>query len=977
MCFQKGDLKMRLKKILSGVLAGAMVLTSLYVGDMTVQAVAPTPAYTYSFENSIGDAEKVTNQDYVFVPYTGDATFDTGKSGQAVRLGEYGLKLNKKNIGSNYTVSMWVKPEGSIAENAPVLFMGYDLTQKWVAVAGDDGGQRCKVWTFGDTWKIINTVTLPSSDWSLLTITGNGANVTSYVNGEKIGTGTGAVALEGEEQDICLGVNVWDGLFSGLVDEVQIYNSTLTDADVYLLYNSDATEESVFEEKGFTVRSAFSTKVGCTTNLKITLPTGVSPESATTVFEGYDNSKVEVAADGTVTAVETGTTTITTRITVGSITKTKDTTVNVHEDFPLAVDYDMSVSGGYLEDITGNGNNALIHNSSMVTFSEEDGEKVMTFEKPASGALNDHGYVDLPLSIMDSLTDKESFTIRATYSKSSELDTTSWLYCFGSDVKLTGDGFYYLFYCPFFHWGTGEIRAGIKNGEVLGEKRFITNRVTNSDQYYTVDLVFDQGTITMFVDGVMIDEKLDSGYSIVDDVITPGCVNNILGYIGKSVWGQDAYFLGNMKAFKIYDLAMNDADIQVTYQEGFQNKFTEEFSASLILGDSTKNPTLDNVAYNLTLPLTYDELSITWTSSDENVLSNSGQVYNGTQDKTVTLTAEVSSGILTATKTFTITVKALNKTALNDLIAQAEAIDTTYYTTTTVNSLRAAINNAATAATQKAIDDAITSINRAISRLAYIDEYENPWSIIETVLPASTATIEVGKSSKLFTLPEAVNGMVDVTYVSSAPSIVEYQNGTAKALKAGTATVKVVVTAKYDNTTVEYATIVTAKAAGSDDSGISKVTATVNKTKLAKGKKAQIKVNTTAVKDKNPRIDYSISNSKVISVDTKTGKVSAKKAGTSKVTVTVTISTGEKFTKTFTFKVGAINKTSVKKGKTVTLKVNGISGNANWTIVKGKSLAKLNKKKGKSVKLTAKKKGTITVRAKVAGVTINQKIKIK
>lgn len=49
-----------------------------------------------------------------FAAYTGEVQYEEGIKGDAVRVGNYGFELNKKNLGTDFTVSMWVKPDGNI-----------------------------------------------------------------------------------------------------------------------------------------------------------------------------------------------------------------------------------------------------------------------------------------------------------------------------------------------------------------------------------------------------------------------------------------------------------------------------------------------------------------------------------------------------------------------------------------------------------------------------------------------------------------------------------------------------------------------------------------------------------------------------------------------------------------------------------------------------------------------------------------------
>ena len=69
-----------------------------------------------------------------------------------------------------------------------------------------------------------------------------------------------------------------------------------------------------------------------------------------------------------------------------------------------------------------------------------------------------------------------------------------------------------------------------------------------------------------------------------------------------------------------------------------------------------KNYALNSVTSNLTLPTEYETVKITWSSSDETVVSKTGAVTRGDANKNAVLTATLSIGGLSKTKTFDLTV---------------------------------------------------------------------------------------------------------------------------------------------------------------------------------------------------------------------------------------------------------------------------------------------------------------------------------
>ncbi len=84
----------------------------------------------------------------------------------------------------------------------------------------------------------------------------------------------------------------------------------------------------------------------------------------------------------------------------------------------------------------------------------------------------------------------------------------------------------------------------------------------------------------------------------------------------------------------------------------------------------TSGDTASSVTQDLVLPTSDGDISITWLSNNPEVISNTGVVtrpIKGTADVTVLLTATLGLNDLTATKTFTLIVKANLYTALDAL----------------------------------------------------------------------------------------------------------------------------------------------------------------------------------------------------------------------------------------------------------------------------------------------------------------------
>lgn len=984
------------------------ITTSIKVGNVTKTATTSvkvreegldklTPVKTLDFNNEqlpedvaiINAANAEFEAGAVPTP-----VFEAGRTGDAadksVKLGTYALRL-PGNIGSNYTVSVWVKSnQAKIGRNKAIFLLGNGPEpQEWLGFAGKDAEGKAKLWSASATMGYTNARAefaepkMVKDEWTMLTLAQDGTTLKIYQDGELLNTETGVgKMLDGENQKILLGATYWngDGLFDGWVDDVNVYNETLTDYEVSKLFDS-SSEEDIFKKKKFEVHPSKLNLVAGKEpkDIVVKLPAGVKQESATVTFTSNNTSFATVSQTGTVTGVAEGATTVTVSVTVGETTLEKEVSIDVIDpasiDQEVAADYDFSGAvDGKLVDISNHGNDAAIQDLDCVEFTEvADDEDYMTF----IGGEND-GYVELPMSIMDDLTDKEQFTIEARFAKSADCGTNAWLYCFGSKPQKTGTN--YMFLSPNFDGKT--LRAGIKNSSV--EKLFGTSMQPAVDQWYTVNMVFNKGTVKLYVNGKMIKgdkgNELKSDYSIMDDVITPGTQDGILGFIGKSCWSADKNYKGKISRFTVYNKAMTDEEVQTSdpaYQEEFEKELEDGLKVTDILG---KNASAAEVRYNLSLPSTFNEVDLKWESLSKDVITDKGVVTSGTTDQNVKLKATATSGALTASVELEVTVKPVDKTKLQEAINNANVkMADPNYAQSSKDELQKLIDKGNTISKQSEVDSLVRDINNFVNKLDYSDLYKDPFTAIDdsklvkanlTVAPKATASVlNAG-------IPASIKDMVTVTYKSNKTSIATVDPNTGKVTaksKVGYAVITTTVTAKYDSFAMEYQTVV--KVDLDLKSSKNGVTAKASATSLAKGKTTTVKVTykgaSKTAKSKGVKATVTYRATGAVSVS-KTGKITAKKAGTGKVYVKVAMA-GKNITKTLTVKVGEITgASSVKVKKSITLKVKGLSGKVTWKVDKTK-LAKISSKG----KLTAKKAGKVKVTAKVGKVTMTKTITIK
>ena len=213
---------MKRKKVMSAALAGALVITMMVPPHLAFAAKSASldglvGEWTFENETLENDVEGGTAASAIVTGlgnYSGTVTYTEDRNGgKAVKLGDYGLKLNQQDLGDNFTVSMWLKPDGNISDNQSVLFLGYHNPEKWLAIAGDgNNNSTTKIWANGNgySWTKWANKDL-SAEWHCVTITGDKDNVKVYVDGEKTAENKTSAPLTGSNQDIYVGVTNWDG----------------------------------------------------------------------------------------------------------------------------------------------------------------------------------------------------------------------------------------------------------------------------------------------------------------------------------------------------------------------------------------------------------------------------------------------------------------------------------------------------------------------------------------------------------------------------------------------------------------------------------------------------------------------------------------------------------------------------------------------------------------------------------------------
>lgn len=161
-----------------------------------------------------------------------------------------GVLLDYAPASKKYTISFDTKLIASTTHTPFILLMDYsgdtaltgDDNAKWASIAPqgwqDTLANGPMIWSRdvvgGNSWNDLYTANnnaMKLNTWQNITVTANGTSGTIYVDGNKIAEGTIADVIDGTTK-LFVGVNFWDTPLNGAVDNIKIYNSCLSEAQV-------------------------------------------------------------------------------------------------------------------------------------------------------------------------------------------------------------------------------------------------------------------------------------------------------------------------------------------------------------------------------------------------------------------------------------------------------------------------------------------------------------------------------------------------------------------------------------------------------------------------------------------------------------------------------------------------------------------------------------------------------------------------
>lgn len=258
----------------------------------------------------------------------------------------------------------------------------------------------------------------------------------------------------------------------------------------------------------------------------------------------------------------------------------------------------------------------------------------------------DDDYVHLPDDVMAGLS---SVTVSTEVLVRPEQSGDYFIWGLGNTTDWFGDG--YLF-------ATGNpARAGIASGNWSTEQETRGSANLERGVWTTMTYTLDADTTTarLYLDGVQVAENSNT-------TTTPGELGGgttTANYLGRSTYTPDKRLAGSLRDFRVYDRALSADEVA-----GLVETPDDRQAAQAAL-DALTVTNIDDVRGNLALPPSSQGLDVSWSSADTTVITADGVVTRPADDTTVALTASVTKGNVTLTRSLSASVrKAANIGAL-------------------------------------------------------------------------------------------------------------------------------------------------------------------------------------------------------------------------------------------------------------------------------------------------------------------------
>lgn len=178
----------------------------------------------------------------------GTVGYAAGQQGQAVQLnGASGVLLPEGLISNyEYTVSFWANPTvingfttaffGAVNEQIDEV-SGNPFSTNWISYLPQSWDGNTMLWSGSEAWFDGSAgERIPENTWSHMAFSVNKGLVSVYINGvQKFSGGNLTDFFSANQGKFALGVNYWDLPYNGLIDELKVYEASLSASEVKAL----------------------------------------------------------------------------------------------------------------------------------------------------------------------------------------------------------------------------------------------------------------------------------------------------------------------------------------------------------------------------------------------------------------------------------------------------------------------------------------------------------------------------------------------------------------------------------------------------------------------------------------------------------------------------------------------------------------------------------------------------------------------
>lgn len=533
------------KKGCAGLLVAAMAAGSILpAGTLTVEAAAenvelPAAKYEMNFENTLD----VTGAESAAVAYTQGRgsvytepiTYVEGHTGFALdTLDQYGVALDGLSLGDSYTISVWTKLSGNLAEHSPVISASNPAdTNNWLTLAGTQAGTPgvCKLWHTGNVE--AGRANYPTGEWVNYTLSVDGTTATLYANGEPVIKNTDSrIKINNDSKNISFGVNYWGGddVPNCLFDDVKIYDDALSAAQAQALY----------EGAGFSVYADVSyVRPGKTTELTAEK---IGYEEDAVIWETSNPEVASVDDNGVVTGISEGTAEITGKI-------LRDESEIASSTVQITV---LPAQGNLIAEFTFDDEETGFSGAGAVAekANEESGLEIVSVEGRGnvlqinSEPNKSFNWLNVTKNDGSSLlTGVKEFTV--SYDSSSNGTWQNVWTFFADQPGVAASDRHYI--------GIADYRATM-DVERYNESINGLDDGIDDFEWKHVDVVFSEYKTEVYINGVLCGSR-DNSHTVEESL-----GENSFVMIGKATWGNE-YWNGKLDNYKIYDYALTAEEI--------------------------------------------------------------------------------------------------------------------------------------------------------------------------------------------------------------------------------------------------------------------------------------------------------------------------------------------------------------------------------------------------------------------------------